>query len=308
MNSNKKIIFIVGPTAVGKTDIAFLLAQKINGEILSCDSMQVYREITIASNKPSPELLAAVPHHLIDIVSVIDDFDVSEFNDRAVRIVEDVCEKDRIPIVAGGSGLYVQILLDGIFLSGEKDEALRRQLSREAEDFGNLHLHAQLEKVDPQSAARIHPNDRKKIIRALEVCLKESAPISKIQKQRTGLIDKYSIKVYCIHQPRELLYRRIEERVEEMFAQGIVEEVAALEPVKLSKTASAIIGIKEIRGYLRGEYPLERAKELMKRNTRRLAKRQLTWFRKDPRIQWLTLSKDFNKRAIVDEIEKENYS
>ncbi len=306
MKENKKVIFIVGPTAVGKTDIAFLLAQRAKGEIISCDSMQVYKELRIANNKPPAEYLEKIPHHLIDLVSVEEEFDVSRFNVLALSAIKDIHQKSRIPIVAGGSGLYMQILIDGIFNCGEKDEKLRIKLFQMAEEEGKESLHAMLKEKDPFSAQKIHANDLKKVVRALEVCIKEKKPMSELQKQRQGIWDQYAIMIYCINRDRQELYSTIEQRVEEMFEEGIVEEMKTIQSKLLTQGARSIIGVKEVLGYLNGDYDIDYAKYLMKLHTRRLAKRQLTWFRKDPRIQWLDLNEK-TKEEILNIIVRDNH-
>ncbi|MBF0522097.1 MAG: tRNA (adenosine(37)-N6)-dimethylallyltransferase MiaA [Candidatus Omnitrophica bacterium] len=304
MMRSPKIIFIVGPTAVGKSAVAVFLAKQIKGEIISCDAMQVYQEVHIASNKPSPQELKDIPHHLIDIVSVEQKFDVAQFNQLALVRIQEIHRKGHIPIVAGGSGFYAQVLLDGIFEDGERDEELREALKQKALEEGPGVLYEQLKMKDPKAAAKIHPNDVKKLIRAMEVCLSENKPISQLQPNRKGIWGQYDISLFVLNQPREKLYQRIDERVEEMFCQGLVDEIKSLLNKKLSYTAEGIIGVSEIRGYLNGEYPLEEAKNLMKRNTRHYAKRQVTWFKKDQRFEWIELSEGVSYDKVVEHIRK----
>jgi len=297
------IVFIVGPTAVGKSEVAFLLAKQIQGEIVSADSMQIYKEINIASNKPDKAMLDEVPHHLIGIISVEEDFDVARFNEMAVNCVYKIHQAGHIPIVVGGSGMYVQVLLDGIFEGTAKDERLRRSLKKEAEKKGISHLYARLQKLDPQAAGKIHPNDLRRIIRALEVYELEHMPISELQKQRSGLFGKYNIKIFGLNMDRQRLYERIERRVDEMFERGLIEEIISLKQLKLGYTADRMIGKDEVQGYLDGRYDLQQAKALMKMNTRRLAKRQMSWFRRDKRIQWLEVTPDgSNTEKIIQYI------
>lgn len=298
MNS-QKIIFIVGPTAVGKSEIAYSLAQRFNGEIISCDSMQVYREITIATNKPSREILDSIPHHLIDVVSVREEFDVMRFNSLASEAIRGIHARGRLPIVVGGSGLYMQILLDGIFENSPQNKDLREALEFQAKTRGNQFLYDQLKANDPQAAARIHPNDLRRMVRALEVCMTLQRPISQLQKERHGLWGKFDIRALALTMDRKELCDRINERVEEMFERGIVEEMRKLDGIPLSLTAQGIIGVGEIRAYLKGEYDQEKAKDLMKLNTRQLAKRQLTWFRKEKRLRWIEVKKDDTIEGIV---------
>jgi len=285
-----KIIFLVGPTASGKSETAVHLAKKIGGEIISCDSMQVYRGMDIITSKPSAALRKAVPHHLLDIVSAQSEYNVSRFRKEALKKIRVIFKKGKTPLLVGGTGLYMTILIDGIFDEKPADKAIREQLYKQAERFGSEFIYKKLEKIDPQAAAKIHPHDVKRIIRALEVFQATGKPISLLQKQRKGLAQDYEVKIFCLNLPRQKLYQRIEKRVEQMFKQGLIKEVKKLLKLKLSRTAGFAIGIKELKGYLNGEYDLRKVEELMKLNTCHYAKRQLTWFRKDKRIEWINLS------------------
>jgi len=290
MSSAKKIICIVGPTATGKTDVAAALARRINAEVISCDAMQVYEGMAIMNNKPPARILKAVPHHLIGFVSLEDEFDVAAYRRRAEACLEEIMGKGKIPIIAGGSGMYMQVLLDGIFEDGGgKAPHVREELTHQAQEEGLEKLYKKLIRLDPEAAGTIHPHDSRRIIRALEVILTSRKPVSQLRKVRKGIWGQYDISLFALDTPRAELYERIDRRVEEMFSQGLVDEVKGLEGRPLSRTAAGMIGMKEIRGYLNGEYDLDRAQDLMKRNTRRLAKRQLTWFRKEKRLQWIML-------------------
>ena len=296
-----KIIFIIGPTAVGKTDIALNIASQIPSEIVSCDSMQVYREISIASSKPSLAQRNKVPHHVLDVISIAEKFDVAAFNIMATSAIESILAKKKYPLVVGGSGMYVQILLDGIFEGGEQDPVLRKKL----ESMGAEALYKKLKKVDPDAAEKIHSNDVRRLVRALEVYETTNEPISQLQKQRSGLWGKYEIIIIGLNREREELYKMINQRAEGMFGKGLIKEVKAISDSKMSLTAQRIIGVGEVLAYLRGESTLEEAKELMKMNTRRLAKRQLTWFRKDKRITWLMLKAGDSAQEVSKKILKE---
>ncbi len=289
---------------MGKTDIAMELAGHLPSEIVSCDSMQVYKEISIASSKPSAAELKKIPHHLIDVISVEEKFDVSVFNKLARKAIEGILAKNKNVLVVGGSGMYMQILLDGIFEESAKDLKLRDKLSERAKNEGPEKLHIELTQVDPSAAAKIHPNDAKRIIRALEVFHITQKPISQLQKTRAGLWGHYPIKIFCLDRSRDELYELINARVENMLKSGLEKEIKALKDRPLSLTSQSIIGVRELQTYLRGEIDLALAKELMKMNTRRLAKRQLTWFRKDKRLHWINLT-GRNKTAIIKEILKE---
>lgn len=295
-----KIIFIVGPTAVGKTALSLKLARKINAEIISLDSMQVYQGIDILSSKPSLKLRYKVKHHLIDILSPDKEFDAVKYRKLAVKAIKDIHQRGKIPLFAGGTGLYLNVLLEGIFMDAGKDEALRRELYRQAEILGSGYLHRKLQEVDPESALKIHPNDAKRIIRALEVHKLTGKPISELQKKRKGPLDKYEIVVFGLNKDREVLYKNIHQRVDEMFERGLVNEVKKLLKGNLSLTCKQAIGIREIRDYLEGKCALEQAKDRLKKNTRNYAKRQLTWFRKDKRIIWL----DTDSKQIINRMVK----
>ncbi len=297
-----KIIFIVGPTAVGKSDVALSVAQAIHGEIISCDAMQVYREISIANNKPSPEMLRAVPHHLVDVVSVEQEFDVVLFNQLATEAIRDVHRRERIPVVVGGSGMYMQILLDGIFEGGEKDPAVRRSLEERARQNGNADLYEELQRADPAAAAKIHPQDTKRLVRALEVYLTTKRPISELRRERSGLWGKYPVALFGLDRNRQEVYDRINRRVDQMIENGVVDEVKKLADRRLSLTAQRIMGIAEIQAFLRGEHDLEQAKYLIKLHTRHLAKRQWTWFRKEKRLQWLMMTAEESPRDVAQKI------
>jgi tRNA dimethylallyltransferase len=305
MSEKKEIIFIVGPTAIGKSNVGILLAERIGAEIISCDSMQIYNEVNIASAKPTEEQLARIKHYLIGDISVEDDFDVVKFRKRAVKAMEGVFEKGRIPVLVGGSGMYMKALLDGVFQDVPKDEVLRAKLEKQAEAEGNVTLYEELKKIDPAAAFKIHVNDQRRTIRALEVCLKTKSKFSQLQKNTDGLWGKYKVHLFALNQDRELLYNHINERVDQMFDSGVEDEIRSLEKLNLSSTAARLIGIKELIGYFHGEYDLDRAKYLMKRNTRHFAKRQLTWFRKEERLIWIDVDREETANQIVDKICKD---
>lgn len=304
-SSLPEIIFIVGPTASGKSEAALALAGKIPCEILSCDAMQVYRGIAIASGKPSAAELKSVPNHLLDLVSLEEEFDVAAFNKAALQAVDIVLKNKKIPLIVGGSGMYAQILLDGIFDGGGRDEKVREKLLARLEKEGPAALHAELKKVDPPAAKKIHANDGRRLVRALEVFYSTQTPMSEMQRKRSGLWDKYRVAVYGLERSRGDLYSRIDARVEAMFDAGLVDEIRSVEKLKLSPTAARLIGIKEVLDYVRGNTDLQTAKETMKKNTRRFAKRQMTWFRKDKRINWIPVKAGDTAAIIAGHILKE---
>jgi len=303
----KTIYFLVGPTAVGKSEIAVYLAKKINAEIISCDSMQIYKGMGIVTSWPSMALQKNIRHHLIGLVALDKEYNVSKYRREALKKVKEIIKKGKIPLFVGGTGLYMSILVDGIFKSRTENKTLRRRLYKDAERFGSRYLHDKLTKVDPDAAVKIHPNDTKRIIRALEVFESTGRPISLLQKERSGLADEYRVKMFCLNMPKDNLCERIGDRVDLMFRQGLIREVKALLKHKLSKTASRAIGIPEIRGYLDGVYDLAKAKQLLKRNTCWYAKRQLTWFRKDKRINWIEIDDKDKPKEIAERIWKKHY-
>lgn len=297
-----KLIFLIGPTAVGKSEAAVNLARKINAEIISCDSMQIYKTMDIISSKPIAALRKKIPHHLINIVPPTKEYNVSRFRRDAIRKIKDIIKRRKTPFFVGGSGLYMSVLIDGIFNLKTQDKGRRQRLYQEAAERGSGYLYERLKRVDPEAAEKIHPNDTKRIVRALEVFESSGKPISCLQKQRKGLADKYEMKIFCLNMPRDKLYQRIDERVDKMFVRGLLKEVNKLLKLKLSMTASYAIGIKELKGYFDGLYDLEKAKALMKRNTRWYAKRQLTWFRKDNRISWVELGVTESPSSVANRL------
>ena len=301
----RQIIFLVGPTAVGKSEVAVCLAKKINAEIISCDSMQIYKGMDIITSKPSLALREKIPHHLIDALSPAAEYNVSKYRRAALKKIKEVIERKKTPLFVGGTGLYMSILIDGIFKAKAEDKNIRERLYRKAEQKGNEYLYVKLKKVDPKAAVKIHPNDTKRIVRALEVFESTGKPISYLQKQRIGLAEKYEVMIFCLDTKRDKLYKRINERVEKMFSKGLEREVKGLLKKRLSRTAAFAIGIKELKGYFDSLYSLEEAKCLMKRNTRQYAKRQLTWFRKDKRINWINIKEEEKPKDIAKNLWKE---
>ncbi len=298
----KRIVFLLGPTAVGKTGVSFHLARGLNAEIISCDSMQVYKEISIASGKPPEEILRKVPHHLVGVVSIQQEFDVMTFQQMALAAIKKIHAENKIPLVVGGSGLYVQVLLDGLFAGVPQDSQLRGKLDWLARKRGNEFLFAQLQAWDPHSAQKIHPHDRKRIIRALEVYLTTREPMSRWQKRRQGLWGSFDISLFALNRERPQLYQSINDRVEQMFHKGVVNEIKRFQKVPWSRTAQAIIGVREIRGFLEGKHTLQKAKELMRLHTRRYAKRQMTWFRKEKRLCWITIELQETPQQVASRI------
>jgi tRNA dimethylallyltransferase len=282
-----RIIFIVGPTGVGKSAVALALAPHVNGAIVSADAMQVYTEVNIACDKPSVAERQRIPHFMFDVASVQEEYNVAQYGRAARAAIRDILAQKKTPIVVGGSGMYVNVLLDGIFDATYKDDMLSQTLFKKAEEQGSMVLHQELMVKDPQAAHKIHPHDTKRIVRALEVFSVSGKPISELQQKREGLWGTHDISIYGLTMERALLYKKVEDRIDQMFAKGLVQEVEEVAQLPLSRTAATLIGIPEVQGYVKGQYDIDRAKYLMKRNTRHYVKRQLTWFRRDPRIVWI---------------------
>jgi tRNA dimethylallyltransferase len=291
----QKIVIIVGPTASGKTDLAVRLAEKLGGEIVNADSMQVYRGMDIGTAKPSPELLSRVPHHLIDIVNPDMNFSASDFRREAAKAIDDISGRGKRVIVAGGTGLYIRALLRGLVDSPSGAGRIREELEEEAKSFGGEAMLAELARVDPVAAARLHPNDLVRIIRALEVYRLTGVPVSRQRIAHAFGEAYYSALKIGISVDRSVLYDRIDRRVEKMVADGLVDEVKYLMkngfPPGLKSMRS--IGYRQICGYIAGEFPFEEAVRLIKRDSRRYAKRQMTWFNSDNEINWVEYSDNF---------------
>jgi tRNA dimethylallyltransferase len=298
------VVFLTGPTAVGKTEAAVRLALKLNAEIISCDSMQLYKGMDIITSKPDARQRKKVAHHMLDIVSPGKEYNAAVYRKKALGLIKSIRAKGKIPLFVGGTGLYISILVDGIFTEGPRDQKVRGRLYQEAVALGGHVLYERLQVADPLAADRIHPHDTKRIIRALEVFESTGKPISQLQKQRKGLADECAVRIICLTMQRQELYDRIDQRVEQMFKAGLVEEARKLLGLQLSKTASCAIGIRELKGYFEGEYSLEQAKQLMQKNTRNYAKRQLTWFRKDKRIEWVWVAEDESAQTIAARLYK----
>jgi tRNA dimethylallyltransferase len=297
--SKPTVIFLVGPTAIGKSALAVLLAKEINAEIISMDSMQIYKGFDIVSSKPSKVQQKKIRHHLLDIVSPSCAFDVAQYRRLAIKKIKEIQTKGKIPLFVGGTGLYMNVVVDGIFKEVKKDEALRKKLYAQIKVKGSAFLHKKLRALDSKAAAKIHPNDSRRIVRALEVYALSGKPISELWRKRKGLGDKYKVKIFALNKDRQALCSDINARVERMFRKGLVKEVERILKRKVGHTCSQAIGINEVRGYLEDKYDLTKAKELIKQHTRNYAKRQLTWFRKDKRISWVEAGKDNTLREII---------
>lgn len=299
----REVIVIVGPTGSGKTNLSLKLSNLIPSEIISADSRQIYKYLDIGTAKPSKSQLQKVTHHLVDFLDPSEKYDVSIFEKDAERVIDHIHQSIKTPIVVGGSGLYIKVLIDGIFNTDVKDEEYRVELHHKRKEYGNEFLYEELKKVDPESASKMLPQNWKRVMRALEVFHTTGEPIWKHhQKQSTQKEKNYNFIQFGLNWEREKLYQNINDRVDEMFELGFVNEVKTILNKGYDKNLNSLntVGYKEIIQHLHGEITLERAIDLIKRNTRHYAKRQMTWFRKDKRIHWFDV-KDSNEMDRIAE-------
>ncbi len=290
-----KIVALAGPTAVGKTEFAIKLAEELDGEIVSCDSMQLYKYMDIGSAKPTPEEMRRARHHLVDIIDPREDFSVAQYQKLAKDAISDILSRGRLPIISGGTGLYLNSLLyDMDFSSSPGDFTYRRELEALAEEKGSGYLHSMLAEQDERAASLIHPNNTKKIIRALERLKKGEESVRQFSDIRTETSD-YDVILIGLTRNRDQLYDRINKRVDVLVEQGLFQEVQKLAALGLTADNISMkgIGYKEIFAYLDGRYTMEDAIDKIKKNTRHYAKKQLTWFRRYGKMEWCNIS-DFD--------------
>jgi len=302
----RKVIIIAGPTCSGKTKVAIDLAKKLNTEIVSADSRQVYKSVNIGTAKPSLEELEKIRHHFIDYIDPSEDFNVSRFETESIAIFLRLLKAGKIPVVAGGTGLYIKALTDGIFNTVDSDEEYRSLLKGKMIKYGKDFLYDELEKLDPVSASKMLPQNWKRVMRALEVLHLTGKPIWEFQETYRREID-FEFHQYGLLWERQMLYNNIEKRVDRMINSGLVDEIKYLLEQGYSKEINALntVGYKEIIDYLENNISLERAVELIKRNTRRYAKRQMTWFRKNNKIKWMQINSEEELITVSDLILKD---
>jgi tRNA dimethylallyltransferase len=300
----KKRLLILGVTASGKARLAFELGRKTDAEIISVDSMKIYRRMDIGTAKASPAAQAQVPYHLVDVVEPSESFSVGTFYAQAQRAVEDIEQRGKRVVAVGGTALYIKALLYGLFEGPGADEALRLRLKSRVQREGLPPLHRELQAIDPAAARRINPNDERRIVRALEVYLLTGKPISSFQTQFEAIAPAASWQLIGLRRSKEHESRRINARVKRMVDAGLVTEVQSLlaEPLPLSKQAAAAIGYAEIIAHLRQETDLGEAVERIKVNTRRLAKHQRTWFKTFAQVRWFDLESDAPVEPLIDPI------
>ena len=304
----KKVLFgLVGPTASGKTKITMKLAEKFKFEIVSCDSMQIYKGMDIGTAKASIEELQKVPHHMIDIIYPEEEFSVADYSIQARNITFDILKRDKIPFLTGGSGLYYNSYVDGIVPEAQKDAEFRNKMSK-IDD--NAVLYSKLKKTDTEAAKKIHPNDRRRIIRALEVYHVTGKTITSKKKEKISLEKLgFNLNIYALKLPREILYNSITKRVDNLIENGLLEEAKKLKKKNLSLTAKKAIGYKEIYSYLEGNETFNEAVENIKQYTRNYARRQMTWFKKRKEIKWIEIESldDFKKAVDIISGDLDNF-
>lgn len=300
----KKVIFIIGPTAVGKTDLSIQLARKLNGEIISADSVQIYKSLNIGSAKPTEEEMKGVPHHLIDFVNPSDEFSVSEFSKMARAKIKELHILGKQPIVAGGTGLYINSLIyDMDFGDLQSDTTYRKELETLAQNKGADFVHEMLREVDPVAAEKIHPNNIRRVIRALEVNQATGSNMSDFSTEPRPTED-YEPVLFGLTRSRLKLYGRINNRVDMMLDSGLIDEVKNLKSNGIDDSCQSMqgIGYKEVLQHLDGKYDFETMVSILKQSSRRYAKRQMTWFRRYKEIHWLDLDAYDSVDDIIDKI------
>ena len=300
----KKLIILTGPTAVGKTKLSIELAKAINGEIISADSMQVYQQMDIGSAKVKPDEMGGVPHFLIDIMKPSEAFNVVTFQLLAKEAMADIYSRGKVPIIVGGTGFYIQAILNDIeFDENEKSSEIREKYERLLNEHGEAALHKRLMEVDEAAAAKIHQNNSKRVIRALEYFEQTGNKISMHNQEQRERISPYDFKYFVLNDEREMLYKRIDERVDKMIVDGLIGEVKELHEEGYTRDMVSMqgLGYKEILEYLDGECTLEEAIYKIKRDTRHFAKRQITWFKREREVIWV--NKDefaYDDKRILD--------
>jgi len=299
----KDLFILAGPTAIGKTEISIKLAHCLNGEIISADSMQIYKFMDIGSGKISKDEMKGIPHHLIDIIEPSEDFSVAEFKEEAESAIKQITNKNKLPMLVGGTGFYINSLIYNYsFAMTNKDEGYREYLTKLAESEGNEFVHSLLRDIDRESYNKLYPNDLKRVIRALEVYRVSGKPMSEFKEEQNILDIPYNVYYFVLNMDRQKLYNRINLRVDKMVKNNLIDEVMELKKMGYNSDMQSMkgIGYKELLYYLNHEISLNEAIEMIKQGSRNYAKRQLTWFRKDPRINWINKD-DFNSDDEIAE-------
>lgn len=300
----KPLIVLTGPTAVGKTKLSISLARAVGGEIISADSMQVYKYMDIGSAKIRKSEMQGIPHYLVDVLSPMEDFHIVRFQQMAMAAMEDIYSRGKIPVLVGGTGFYIQAVTRNIdFTEAQQDDGYRKELECLASEHGKEYLHDMLKEADPKSASEIHANNVKRVIRALEFYHQNGFPISRHNQEQREQASPYNLAYFVLNAPREILYDRIEKRIDEMMEEGLLEEIERLRAMGCRRGMVSMqgLGYKEMLAYLEGDCSLEEAVRILKRDTRHFAKRQLTWFRREPDVIWVDKDRfDYDDRRILE--------
>ena len=293
--NNKNSLFlpiILGPTATGKTKLSLAIADNFATEIISADSMQVYKDMDIGTAKASKDMQNIVPHHMIDILTPDEEFSIASYQEKVDKLIPDIYANNRIPLLVGGTGLYIKAVIEGFLLPEmDNNHKLRKILRQQAKEKGNEYVHKKLAKIDPELSQKLHPNDLRRVIRGIEIYEQTGNTKTYYIKKQNKRPPKYQALKIGLYRDREQLYKKINKRVEKMIDEGLVKEVKyLLATYKLSKTARQALGYKEIINYINNKYKLNEAIKIIKRDTRHLAKKQFTWFNRDKSIIWFNLS------------------
>ncbi|KNZ42136.1 tRNA (adenosine(37)-N6)-dimethylallyltransferase MiaA [Acetobacterium bakii] len=303
-NKKPEVLVLVGPTASGKTALGIALAKALNGEIVSADSMQIYKYMSIGTAKVTIAEMDGVPHHLVDCILPDEEFSVAKFKEAALTWIHDILSRGKLPIVVGGTGLYINgLTLPWGFREKDEDEVVRWQLAAEAEMLGCEALFERLKEVDPKTAQTVHPNNVKRVIRALEIFEVTGKPKSFFDEKASTEELPYTYEIIGLKWPRDVLYERINRRVDNMVTKGLIKEAQDLleRGYSWSLVSLKAIGYKELRPYLEGKATLEEMLTILKQNTRHFAKRQMTWFRKDDRIHWVEANEERDVNDLTNE-------
>ena len=290
MSAYPSLVAIVGPTASGKSSLAVFLAKKFSGEIVACDSTQLYRAFDIGTAKPSPAERQAIPHHLLDVLDPAEPSTAGGYRERALAVLADLRARAKLPILTAGTGLYLRALLEGLADLPQRSEEVRSRLRASAAEHGAGHLHKVLEHLDPQAARQIAAADEQKLIRAIEICLISGKPLTEVHRAGRSPLTGWHVFKLGLEPQREALYQRIHERTEAMLGAGWLDEVRRLVAAGLPDSSKPFdfIGYRELRAHLRGQLTLDAARAAIQQATRNYAKRQLTWFRREPNVHWLS--------------------
>jgi tRNA dimethylallyltransferase len=299
----KKVLFLVGPTASGKTRLSLEIARKLNAEIVSADSRQIYKFLDIGTAKPSLEELKEFPHHFINMYDPDEDYNAGKFSKEARLVIDQILKSKKLPIVVGGSGLYIKALIEGFSVDNVSDSRIREALTNRLEREGIESLYSQLEKIDHKSAESIHKNNTQRIMRAIEVYILTGKPISEYKSSASSKADFQPV-IFGLDMQRDQLYENIETRIDVMLEEGLIPEVAILQRKGYNENLNSLqtVGYKEVFSYFNGDFSYEEMIRLIKKNTRNYAKRQMTWFKNNAVVNWLSVTNESNFKELADQV------